>query len=93
MARLLTELRSGTTVRGNDGSELGQVRAVYGSGEGRVAEFLLIHWAGRGETALVGADEVERIDEDGIVLSGGAGSYERLPAFDPSKNPQLHRLS
>lgn len=90
---MLAELRNGTPVRGNDGSALGEVRAVYGAGEGRVAEFLLVHWQSRGEATLVAADEVTRIEEDGVVLAGRASSYDNLPSFDPAKNPLLHRLA
>ena len=93
MPRLLEELQPGTPVRANDGTQVGEIRAVYGSGNGRVAEFLLVYWNKRGEEALIAADEVTQVsDDDGVVLARSEGSYDQLPAFDPSVNPMLHRL-
>jgi hypothetical protein len=92
MPRLLEELQPGTPVCANDGGQVGEIRAVYGSGNGRVAEFLLVHWLKRGEEALVAADEVTRVSDDGVELARSAAAYEQLPAFDPSVNPMLHRL-
>jgi hypothetical protein len=92
MPRLLEELTPGTPVRAADGSLLGEVRAVYGSGNGLVAEFLLVYWHKRGEEALVAADEVTRVTEDGVDLARNDSTYEQLAAFDPSVNPMLHRL-
>jgi hypothetical protein len=92
MPRLLEELQSGTPVRTQDGSQIGEIRAVYGSGTGRVAEFLLVHWSKRGEEALVAADEVTNVTDDGVLLVHSEAAYEQLAAFDPSANPLLHRL-
>ncbi len=91
MSRLLEELRPGTPVRTSDGANAGEVRAVYGSGQARGAEFLLVYWTGREEETLIGADEVLSIAADGGVELR-CTSYPELPAFDPSANPQLHRL-
>lgn len=76
----------------NDGLHVGEVRAIYGSGDARVVEFLLVHWTHRGEDALVGADEVTSVGDDGVMLGKNAASYADLPAFDPASNPVLHRL-
>ncbi len=92
MSRLLEELPVGTPVHAKDGVRVGEVRAVYGSGDGRVAEFLLVRWSVRDEEALVAADEVTQISEQGVTLGKNAGSYDLLAAFDPSANPMLHRL-
>ena len=92
MPRLLEELQSGTPVRATDGALVGEIRAVYGSGNGRVAEFLLVFWNKRGEDALVAADEVTNVSDDGVTLARSGSAYEQLPAFDPSVNPMLHRL-
>lgn len=91
MPRLLEELAPGTPVRTAGGVLAGEVRAVYGSGEARSAEFLLVFWTGRNEEALIGAEEVLNIASDGGVELR-CTSYDELPAFDPSANPQLHRL-
>lgn len=75
-----------------DGVRVGDVRAIYGFGEARVVEFLLVHWEQRGEDALVGADEVTAVGEGGIMLGKNANWYDDLPAFDPSENPVLRKL-
>ena len=92
MPRLLDQLEPGTPVLANDGLRVGDVRAIYGSGDARVVEFLLVHWTERDEDALVGADEVTTVGDDGVTLGKHAASYADLPAFDPSANPVLHRL-
>ncbi|HZZ64054.1 MAG TPA: hypothetical protein VFE17_01020 [Candidatus Baltobacteraceae bacterium] len=92
MARLLEDLPAGTRVFDDDHSPVGEVRAVYGSGEGRLAEFVLVHWSKRGEAALVPADDVTAIEDDGVILVHKEGAYDGLAAFDPSANPSLHRL-
>ncbi len=92
MPRLLEELQPGTPVLANDGTQVGEIRAVYGSGNARVAEFLLVLWNKRGEEALVGSDEVTNVTEHGVLLARNEASYEQLASFDPSANPMLHRL-
>ncbi|HET7815887.1 MAG TPA: PRC-barrel domain-containing protein [Candidatus Baltobacteraceae bacterium] len=92
MATLLEEVTPGTPVVDRTGESLGEVRAVYGSGEGRLAEFVLVFWTARGAEALVPADDVESVSGGRVTLMGSAASYESLAAFDPSANPQLHRL-
>jgi hypothetical protein len=92
MPRLLEELAPGTPVCAADGTPIGEIRAVYGYGSARVAEFLLVHWNKRGEDALVAADEVTNVTDDEVLLGRSEASYEQLAAFDPSANPLLHRL-
>lgn len=78
-------------MRTADGTLAGEVRGVFGSGQGRVAEFLLVYWSDRGEETLIGADEVLNIAGDGGVELRCL-SYAELPAFNPSANPLLHKL-
>lgn len=92
MPRLLEELQPGAPVRDTNGSQIGEVRAVYGSGNARGAEFLLVFWTSRGEEALVPADEAMSVGDEGVTLRQSAASYEDRPAFDPAANPLLHRL-
>lgn len=92
MPRLLEELRPGTPVCDSNGSAIGEIRAVYGSGNARTAEFLLVFWNGRGEEALVPADEAMHVGDEGVTLRQSAASYDDRPAFNPSANPLLHRL-
>jgi hypothetical protein len=92
MPRLLEELKPGTTVRDSNGSAIGEVRAVYGSGNARTAEFLLVYWTSRGEEALVPADEAMNVDDGGVTLRQPADFYNDRPAFNPARNPLLHRL-
>jgi hypothetical protein len=92
MPRLLEDLKPGTTVRDSSGSAIGEVRAVYGSGNARTAEFLLVYWTLRAEEALVPADEAMNVDDGGVTLRQSAESYNDRPAFNPSANPLLHRL-
>jgi hypothetical protein len=92
MPRLLEELQPGTPVRDKNDSVIGEVRAVYGSGDARTAEFLLVYWAARGEEALVPADEAMHVDDRGVSLRQSEASYADRPAFNPASNPLLHRL-
>ncbi len=92
MPRLLEELQPGTPVRDDAGASVGEIRAVYGSGDAQSAEFLLVYWSGREEEALVPADEVMHVGDDGITLRQSVLAYEDQPAFDPASNPALHRL-
>ena len=92
MARLLEEVSPGTPVFDGRGTTVGEVRAVYGSGEGLLAEFVLVFWKNRNAEALVPADEVAQVNDKGVTLISSAPAYEALPAFDPSSNPALHRL-
>lgn len=89
---LLEDVAPGTPVIDRAGESLGEVRAVYGSGEGLIAEFVLVFWTARGEEALVPADDVESVSGGQVTLMGSGASYESLAAFNPSANPQLHRL-
>jgi hypothetical protein len=75
-----------------NGETIGEVRAVYGLGEARAAEYLLVYWKQREEEALLDAEEVSTITNDGVVLRSNGSSYSDLPAFQPSANPMLHRL-
>lgn len=92
MPRLLEELRPGAPVRDSNGTQIGEMRAVYGSGDARTAEFLLVYWTDRAEEALVPADEAMQVDDGGVTLRQSAAWYADRPAFDPKANPQLHRL-
>lgn len=92
MPRLLEELAPGTPVRDMNGTIIGEIRAVYGSGDARTAEFLLVYWTQRGEEALVPADEAMQVDDSGVTLRQSGDSYADRPAFDPRANPLLHRL-
>jgi hypothetical protein len=92
MPRLLEDLHPGTPVRDSNGAQIGEIRAVYGSGGARTAEFLLVYWIARGEEALVPSDEAMQVDDNGVTLRQSAASYDDRPAFNPSANPLLHRL-
>jgi hypothetical protein len=92
MPRLLEELSAGTPVRDNTGAQVGEVRAVYGSGDGRGAEYILVYWTQRGEEALIPADEAMNVADDGVTLRQSGAAYGDRPAFDPSANPLIHRL-
>ena len=91
MARLLEELSAGTPVRTAQGEIAGELRAVFGLGESRGAEFLLVYWNARGEETLVGAQEVMNIAADG-TLELRLADYDDLPAYRSNANPNLHRL-
>lgn len=90
--RLLDQLEPGTPVIDGSGARAGEVRAIYGSGDARVVEFVLVHWTQRGEDALIGADEVIEVAEDGVTLAKDTSSYADLPAFNPAVNPVLRKL-
>jgi hypothetical protein len=92
MPTLLEDLQPGTPVQAANGEDIGEVRAVYGLGQARSAEYLLVFWKQRGEEALLDAEEVSTITSDGVVLRSNGVCYEDLPAFNPSANPMLHRL-
>ena len=93
MPRLLEELQAGTPVRDMNGSHIGEVRAVYGSGGARTAEFLLVYWTARGEEALVPADEAMHVGERRREPTALRGLVRGSPGVDnPGANPVLHRL-
>lgn len=92
MARLLEELQPGTPVFDRAGSRVGEVRAVYGSGDARSAEFLLVYWDRRAQEALLDAGDVAEVGSNGVHLMSTQAVYEALPAFDPAANPSLHVL-
>jgi|GEM_PF-1646998 len=92
-AKLLEDLEPGTPVRTCDGEPAGEIRGVYASGETRDAAFLLVYWNERSGEALVGADEVMRIGDDGVELRSSMLVYRELAAFDPSHNALLHRIA
>jgi hypothetical protein len=92
MPRLLENLQPGTAVNAANGEQVGEVRAVYGLGESLAAEYLLVYWTQRGEEALLDAEEVSTITNEGVVLRSNGLCYTDLPAFQPSANPMLHRL-
>ncbi|HLI94497.1 MAG TPA: hypothetical protein VKT72_00240 [Candidatus Baltobacteraceae bacterium] len=92
MPRLLEELQRGTPVLDSNGSQIGEIRAVYASGDARTAEFLLVYWNARGEEALVPSDEAMQVDDRGVTLRQPAEWYDDRPAFNPSANPLLHKL-
>jgi hypothetical protein len=91
MAKLLRDLDPGTPVRcGHE--PVGEVRAVYATGESRVPEYLCIYWTLRGEETLVETDEVLNIEDDIVVLRSSREAYADLIAFDPAQDPLLWRL-
>lgn len=92
MPRLLEDLQPGTAVSAANGERVGEVRAVYGLGDGRAAEYLLVYWTQRDEEALLDAEEVSTITNEGVVLRSSGYTYADLPAFEPSANPMLHKL-
>ena len=92
MARMLENLEAGTPVRAADGQSVGEVRAVYTTGDSRVAEYLAVFWNERDEEALIPTEEVLTIDDGGVVLRSSARVYADLVAYTPDQNPLLHRL-
>lgn len=92
MARLLEELESGTAVHTGPDGKVGEVRAVYASGQSRAAQYLLVYWLDIEDATLLDADEVLTISDDGILLRSSRRIYSDLPAFRPESNPMLHRL-
>lgn len=92
MARLLEDLEPGTPVKTDDGAVAGEIRGVYASGEARDAQYLLVYWHERAEEALVDADEVMHLGDDGVTLHSSWLVYRDLPAFAPQDNALLRRL-
>jgi hypothetical protein len=92
MPRLLEDLQPGTAVLAANGEAIGEVRGVYGLGEARAAEYLLVYWNDRAEEALLDAEEVSSITNEGVLLRSSGYTYADLPAFQPSANPMLHKL-
>lgn len=92
MPRLLEDLEPGTPVRDSNGTQIGEVRGVYASGDTRSAEYVLVYWTERGEEALIPVDEAMNVSDDGMILRQNGASYADRPAFDPSANPLIRRL-
>lgn len=92
MPRLLEDLEPGTPVRESNGTQIGEVRGVYASGDTRSAQYVLVYWTQRGEEALIPVDEAMNLSDDGMTLRQSAAWYADRPAFDPSANPLIRRL-
>ena len=86
------EDQTGARVYGSDGTPAGEVGGLYASGDATGVEFLLVRWRGRGEDALVPVEEVQTIDDRGVILRTSTASYADLAAFDPADNPILRRI-
>jgi hypothetical protein len=92
MARLLEDLELGTPVFLGE-SRVGDVRGVYAEGEARLAEYITVHWADRGEVLLIPTKDVAALEAKGVVLMlDDPRAYASFPAFDESKHPTIRRL-
>ena len=92
MPRLLEELEPGTPVRDSNGTQIGEVRGVYASGDTRSAQYVMVYWSARAQEALIPVDEATNVNEDGVTLRQPAAAYDDRPAFDPAANPLIRRL-
>jgi hypothetical protein len=76
-------LREGVPVYSRDGQRLGDVEHVLAEPDKDIFDGIVFGLAGKHH--FVDAPEVERIHEQGVVLSLDAAAAERLP--EPSENP------
>jgi len=92
MARLLEDLELGTPVYLGE-SRVGEVRGVFAEGAARLAEYLVVHWAERGEDLLIATKDVASLEAKGVVLLlDDPRAYAAFPAFDEAAHPAIRRL-
>ncbi|MBV8689678.1 MAG: hypothetical protein JOZ59_06190 [Candidatus Eremiobacteraeota bacterium] len=91
MKKRLEELDPGTAVFIDD-RQVGEVRAVYAGGEGKLPEYLTLYCNSRDAELLVPANEVLSLEDRGVILAGPAQSYANLMTFDAASRPGLRRI-
>jgi hypothetical protein len=73
---------------------VGDVRAIYTSGNSRAAELVVVHWTERGEDVAVPAGEVSTVDDAGVrLIAPEITTYATLSTFDPARFPTVHPLT
>jgi hypothetical protein len=93
MAYTLETLQSGTPVYVGT-TRVGDVRAVYTSGNSRQAELIVVHWDDRNEPVAVPATEVASVDGGGVrLVAPELVTYATLSTFDPARFPTVHPLT
>ena len=92
MSRRLETLAPGTAVYCGD-KRVGSVEGVYTEGDSRLPEFLAVAWDSRGATILVRTNDVESIEDHGVVLqSADPTVYETVAKFEPKQYPTIKKL-
>jgi hypothetical protein len=93
MSRRLETLAPGTPVFCGE-QRVGSVEGVYTEGESRLPEYLGVTWDSRGFTILIPTNDVESLEERGVVLqSVDPVVYETIARFDPSHSPTIKKLA
>jgi len=90
---MLKDLRPGTPVHATDRANAAEIRGIFASGEGRSVQYVLVYWNDTAEETLLDAKEILSIEDTGAQLCGEREAYRKMPAFDPSANPLVRRLS
>ncbi len=92
MARTLETLEPGTPVYAG-ATRVGEVRAVYGEGDGRTAELLAVQWDARGEEVAIPATEVQSVDGTGVqLMRQEPDQYGDLAPFDAARFTTMKQL-
>jgi hypothetical protein len=92
VARLLEDIDAGTPVFLGD-ELVGTVRAVYAEGDARLAEYLCVDWTARATLVLIPTNDVESLDDRGVVLMGDdPRAYDVMPAFDEASHPTIRKI-
>jgi hypothetical protein len=93
MSRRLETLAPGTPVFCGE-RRVGTVEGIYTQGDSRLPEFLGVVWESRGATILVRTNDVESIEERGVILQSMDPSvYETTAKFDPKQLPTIRKLA
>jgi hypothetical protein len=92
MARTLETLNLGTPVFSGE-TRVGTVSGLYAEGQAKSVEWVIVSWGDRGDLA-VPAEEIEDIDERGVVLMHNEATfYDDLIVFDEARFATVHRLA
>lgn len=93
MARRLETLEAGTPVYCGD-QLVGRVDGVYTEGDSRMPEYLAVHWETRGAVILIRTNDIEALEERGVLLqSVDPVVYETTAIFDQQHMPMIKRLA
>jgi hypothetical protein len=92
MARTLETLDLGTPVFCGE-TRVGTVGGLYAERQAKAVEWVVVTWGDRGDLA-VPAEEIEDIDERGVVLMHyEVNFYDDLIVFDEARFATVHKLA
>ena len=93
MSRRLETIAPGTPVFCGD-RRVGSVEGIYTEGDSRLPEYLAVAWDARGVTILIRTNDVQSIEQRGVVLQSlDPTTYETTATFEPRRFPTIKKLN